>query len=195
MASVFQKKKYYFKGFPKVSYTLGEKETQVLDFVHRWAFRKSIIENASAWSKWILRDQDTLFSVAKALYGSEYYYWIVMMMNNMLDPIFDYPLNESDLYSFVQKKYGAENVYSVHHYEADADSNIYSVPPGTIVSADYATHAESGTTRNIVQITNFVYEARLNEEKRAIRLLKPEFLQIVIREKDLIVSSEFGRKI
>jgi len=190
MATVFDKKKYFFKGFPKVNYKFGEEVKEVTDFLHRWSFRKSVKSNGVAWSRWILRDQDTVFSVAKTLYGSEYYFWVVMMMNDMIDPFFDYPLDDVNLASFVAAKYGPENVLGVHHYEADEDDNSYSYEPGTIVSYDYINHVPSGTTRNIKTISNYDHEARINEAKRYIKLLKPEFLDQVKREKDAVMKTK-----
>lgn len=188
---VFKKKFYYFDGFPTVDYTLGDEEKETLNFLHRWAFRDSIKNNASSFSKWIIRDEDTMFSIAETLYKSRYYFWIVMMMNDMIDPIFDWPMNEHDLYVYCQKKYGSENLYAVHHYEADEDDNIYSYPPGTIVSVDYSLHEPTGTTRNIIAINNFEYESKVNEEKRVIKLLKPEYLGKVKEERSKITESKF----
>lgn len=189
MAKIFEKKKYYFRNFPIVKYNLDGIDKDVLDFIHRWAFRKSVKNNIAAWSKWVIRDQDTMFSIAKTLYGSEYYFWVVLMLNDMIDPFFDWPLSDVDLAKFIQSKYGAGNELAIHHYEADEDENLYSLEPGTIVSADYEHHIPSGTTRNIKVITNYDYEAKLNEAKRSIKLLKPEFLQQVKAERDQILKT------
>jgi hypothetical protein len=100
-------------------------------------------------------------------------------------------MNEHDLYEYTKKKYGPENIAGIHHYEADEDDNLYSYPPGTIVSFDYQNHIESGTSRNIIAINNFEYEARKNEDKRIIRLLKPEYLDQVKKERDQITKQGF----
>lgn len=182
---------YFFNGFPKIDYTLDEVERESLNFIHRWAFRESIKNNAASFSKWIIRDEDTMFSIAETLYNSRYYFWIVMMMNDIIDPFFDWPMNEHDLYVYVKKKYGDENIEAIHHYEAEEDDNLYSYPPGTIVSIDYQNHVPSGTTRNIKAITNYTYEITVNESKRIIKLLKPEYLDQVKRERDQITKSNF----
>lgn len=182
----FRKQDYYFYKFPKFNYDLngdGRAETEVMNFLHRWAFRKSVKENISAYSEWIIRDQDSLFSIAEALYNSQHYYWIIMMMNDIIDPRFDWPLNETDFVKYIKAKYGEENIYNHHHYEADTDENIFSVPDGTWVSFDYS--------YNKISINNFDYEALINEQKRYIKLLKPEFLEEVKREKNEILSTTF----
>lgn len=188
---IFKERFYYFNGFPRIKYYLNDEEKDSIDFLHRWAFRETIKNNSASFSKWLIRDEDTMFSIAETLYKSRYYFWVVLMMNDMIDPLFDWPMNEHDLYEYTKKKYGPENIAGIHHYEADEDDNLYSYPPGTIVSFDYQNHIESGTSRNIIAINNFEYEARKNENKRIIKLLKPEYLDQVKKERDQITKQGF----
>lgn len=183
--TLLEKRKFYFRDFPKVNYVLDEETKEVTNFLHRWAFRKVIKENAAAYSAWIIRDQDTMFSISQKLYGSQHYYWIVLMMNDIIDPIFGWPLTDSDLRKYVQAKYGEENIYSIHHYEAGESGDISALEVGTIVSVDYP---YTKTTVN-----NYDYEAELNEAKRKIKLLKPEYLDTVNRERESILANKFNR--
>lgn len=185
MAKIFdEKRNFYFRNFPLIDYTLEGETKQVLNFIHRWAFNDSVKNNISSWSKWIIRDEDTLFSIAEKLYGSQHQYWIIMMMNDMMDPFFDWPLNETDLKKYIISIYGVENIYNTHHWEAEEDDDLYSVPAGTKVSIDYP--------YNKVSVSNYDYESILNENKRFIKLLKPSLLGKVLKEKDKILSENFG---
>jgi hypothetical protein len=186
--SLIEKSNFYFNRFPIVDYHLKGVDRPTLDFIHRWAFRKHIKENAASYSKWIIRDEDSIFSIAQTIYGSQHHFWIIMMMNDMIDPIFDWPLDNRDLIEYVKKKYGAENIYEPHHLEAvgaEGNDDINVLPSGTIVSNNY--------TADKVTVSNFDYESRLNEEKRNIKLLLPEYLETVLREKSEILSSNFNR--
>lgn len=183
--AILEKRRFYFRGFPTIDYNLDGTTREVLDFIHRWKIRDSVKDNAAGYSKWIVRDADTLFGIAKTLYGSQHYYWVIMMMNDMLDPIFDWPLNEKYLKNNIISIYGAENIYSHHHWEAEEDDDLFSVPVGTIVSIDYPF--------NKISISNFNYESSLNEAKRKIKLLKPEYLDQIRNEREKILSSNFGK--
>lgn len=186
MATILRERShFYFKSFPRIDYTFGDDSIQVLDFIHRWKIRDSVKANSSAWSKWVVRDEDTLLSMAETLYGSQHHYWVILMMNDILDPLFGWPLNERDLKSYVKSIYGADKTHDIHHWEAEEDDNLYSVEPGTIVSFDYP--------YNKISINNFDFEASVNEAKRPIKLLKPEYMPQLRREREKILSSNFGR--
>lgn len=185
MANVFEKRNYYFRDFPLTPYTLNGIEREVLDFIHRWKFSSNVRDNVSAYSEWTIRDEDSLRGIAYKLYGSEHYFWIVMMMNDLIDPFFDWPLNEADLRENVISIYGEENIYSHNRWESDDDENIYALPSGEVVSSDYP--------YNRVSINNYDVESEKNEAKRNIKLLKPGYLPQVKDERERILKNKFGR--
>jgi hypothetical protein len=182
--TVFEKRNFYFRKFPLVTYHLQNEDRLVMDFLHRWAFVESVKSNASAYSQWTIRESDTLRGIAMTLYGSEHYFWVIMMMNDMIDPLYDWPLSDKDLKIYVDHIYGAENVNNVHHYVSEFEDNIYALPEGIIVPGDYEFNKES--------VTNYEHEYQLNEDKRIIKLLKPEYMDRVKTEKERIISLNFG---
>lgn len=184
MPKIFEQQKYYFRDYPKTPYQFVDgTEKDILDFLHRWAFVNNIKNNGSAFSEWIIRDQDTMYSISEKLYGSQMHFWIILMMNDIIDPVFGWPLNETYFNEFVKKKYGSEAIYSLHHYESGASEDLLALPEGIEVSADYF--------YNKVEISNFEYESRINEDKRRIKLLKPEYLGQVLQERDDILREGF----
>jgi hypothetical protein len=107
-----------------------------------------------------------------------------MMMNDMIDPFYDWPLSETDLRKYIISVYGVENIYNTHHYLSEEDGNLYSLPAGYEVSADYP--------YNKIEVNNYDYESDLNEAKRNIRLLKPEYIDQIKAERERILESNFG---
>lgn len=182
--TIFEKRNFYFRGFRKVQYVLDNETRTVLDFIHRWQIVDSVRNNLAAYSLWSIRDSDTLRSIAKTLYKSEHYYWVIMMMNDMIDPFYDWPLSETDLRKYIISVYGVENIYNTHHYLSEEDGNLYSLPAGYEVSADYP--------YNKIEVNNYDYESDLNEAKRNIRLLKPEYIDQIKAERERILESNFG---
>jgi hypothetical protein len=69
-----------------------------------------------------------------------------------------------DLNKFITKKYGSANIYATHHYE---DANKYEVDSDA-----------SGATA----VSNYIYEETLNDSKRTIRIMQPEFVNLVVDE-------------
>ena len=182
----FIRKNGYFYGWDKIIYDMGKDSYELVNFIHRWTFRPSFVNSASAFSYWVLRDQDTLFSVSDILYKSVYHFWIILMFNNLMDPLFSMPMKEWELNEFIKLKYGEDKMYDLHHYEAGKSGDIRAYPEGKIVSADYP--------YTKVRISNYEFESRENMKRRYIKLMRPEYLTQVLREKEDIVNAKFIHK-
>jgi hypothetical protein len=180
----FEKDFFYFTSFPTVKYDiLHDGKTQAIrNFLKRFGFRKDIRDNAAAFSMWVIRDEDTPEVIAHRLYNSTHLYWIVLMLNQILDPIFGWPLSDRQLYQYCVAHYGIENVYEHHHWEAQAPTEVEDYPAGIIVSESYP---------HKVSVSNYAHEFQTNEDKRSIKLLKPEYLPDVMTEWDSIKDSNF----
>ena len=194
----FVRKKGYFHGWEPIIYQFGKKQDayQIINFIHRWTFRDSFISNSSVFSYWVLRDNDTLFSVSEILYKSPYHFWIILLFNNLMDPLFSMPLKSHEFNRFLIHKYGEDKIYDVHHYEAAESGEIRSVAPGTIVSINgNKSIDENDISRDypysVKRITNYEYEEQENHKRRYIKLMKPQFLDQVLKEKEDIVNSKF----
>lgn len=181
----FERRKGYFIGWEKMLYELKDEQYlyEMTNFLHRWTFRDSFVKNTAAFSYWVMRDFETIFSISQILYGSTYHFWIILHFNNIIDPLLSLPLTADQLQRFCQKKYGVDKVNTIHHYEAAASGAINALPVGTVVSPDYKYQK--------VAVTNTEHEERLNHQKRYIKLMKPEFLKQVLAEKEDIVKSDF----
>jgi len=116
--------------------------------------------NAVAFDTYIVEDGETPETIAQDFYNDPYLNWLVLIVNDIVDPFYDWPLNQTELMSLVTRKYGAGNEQSVHHYELN---NIV-VP---------------STTTNAFPVSNYMHEENINEEKRKIKILKEEWLEQV----------------
>jgi hypothetical protein len=103
----------------------------------------------------------------------------------MIDPFYDWPFNETEMNIYIVDKYGAESINDIHHYESALDANTFALPVGEIVTDDYAYNKSS--------VSNSEYESILNENKRPIKLLKPEFLSDIKDERERILAEYYNR--
>ena len=165
----------YFKYFPTIRYDVrGTKNSRsvqlVTDILKRVRKRLDIV-NRAYFEQYFVKDGDTPESLSHQVYGDSTLHWIILYGNYMTNPYYDWPLTYIDLKKFVIKKYGEANINDTHHYE-DAD--------GYEVDSDAPT---------ATAITNFLYEETLNDAKRTINIIKPEYTQQIISEfKKIIVE-------
>lgn len=232
----FERQKGYFQDWPTMKYRLNlsskdgtvlpeKEEYEIVNFLHKFTFRKSIIDDISMYSYWTIRLHDTLFSISDTLYGSTYYFWIIILLNNMVDPLFSWPLNEDQLQIYCANKYGRDNVYKVHHYESEKSGNLYSLPAGHVVTpspidkhmdiklierikmkygtgidddrrvSDLLPAYKEGMVKpyeyTIRELSNYEYEDNENNKRKKIKLMKPQYLEDVLKEKTDIVKASF----
>jgi len=180
-----EKSKFFFHKFPYVEYSLdGENRQKIRNFFKRFDFRENIRKYGPIFTKWIVRDDDTPEIIADKLYGSTHYYWIVLMINQIYDPFFGFPMKDREVFEYTNKKYGVDKIHDVHHYESVATADRTTLPEGIIVDDTYPHKKE---------ITNLEYEVRENDRKRKILLLNPEYLGQVLNELETILESDFIR--
>ncbi len=162
----------YFNYFPEIAYDVrGKKDNLRIDFVTNILVRarkKLEITNASLFEQYFIRDGDRADSLAHQIYNDSTLHWIILYANYMTNPYYDWPMTYYDLQKYITKKY--DNPNGVHHYE---DANKYEVD----------SNAPGATP-----VTNSVYEETLNDAKRTIDIIKPEYIQQIVKEFKQLLS-------
>ena len=162
----------YFNYFPEIAYDVrGKKDNVRIDFVTNILVRarkKIEITNASLFEQYFIRDGDRADTIAHKIYDDSTLHWLIMYANYMTNPYYDWPMTYFDLQKYIAKKY--DNPNGVHHYE---DANKYEVD----------SNAPGATP-----VTNSVYEEFLNDSKRTIDIIKPEYIQQIVKEFKQLLS-------
>jgi len=156
----------YFEYFPVIGYDVrGEKSSKRVQSITNVLVRtrkKLNVLNAALFEQYFITDADRADILAHKYYGDSTLHWVILYANYMNNPYYDWPLPYFDLHKFVAKKY--DNINAAHHW---VDSDGYEVD-----------ETESGATA----ITNFVHEETLNDAKRAINIIRPEYISQILKE-------------
>jgi hypothetical protein len=200
----------YFSYFPKTVYSLNSSDVDaVTNIVSRFGFEQSFKNNSAVYYEYDIQDGDTPEIIASKFYNSPDRYWVILMINDIVDPQFDFPLDQRTIISFIDEKYSA-NANIGQTGIAWAQSNVkayYKIETRTTISTDtelktkleidantYANVASSTSNLtlddgNIIKIaisketeSYYDYEVEQNESKRTIKLLKPEFVSVIENE-------------
>ena len=184
----------YFKYFPKIAYDVRGVEnneqydaitnllSRVLVKCHGWADADGSAHEALVgichYQKYIIKDGDRPDTLAHQFYDDSELHWLIMYANGLSisNPWYDWPMPHLTLSKFIIKKYGVGNEYGTHHYE-DTDEYEVDLEDQTGAVAEISTAASGATA-----VTNFVYEERLNDSKRTIRIMQRQYIDLVIRE-------------
>tara|TARA_B100000424_G_C22749678_1_gene405161 strand:+ start:48 stop:692 length:645 start_codon:yes stop_codon:yes gene_type:complete len=184
----------YFREIPNLKYPSFLKEkTSSLDYVEvknlfrRTKLRDDLQNNLTVFDKYEIIEGMRPDNVAQALYGSDQFDWVVLIVAGITNVRNEWPLNNRDLYQYAFDKYG-DSLNSVKFFETtevkDSSGRLI-LPKGKVVDSNFTIPkpgTPTATLNPVVGISNFEYETRLNEEKRTIYVLREGYLQDFVND-------------
>lgn len=110
----------YFSKFPYTFYSLDDRKTAqvITNILRRIKIDNYVKDNLSFYDEYDIRDGDTPEILAFDIYGDSNLHWIILLMNDILDARYEWPLDPVQLNDYVKSTWN--NPDGVHHYE---DSN------------------------------------------------------------------------
>ena len=154
----------------------GQKKI-IPDIFRRVKVRSKIKDNIALFDRYDVDEGDTPETVSYKLYGSTKYFYIVCLMNDVVNRFFDWPLDEFSFQKFVQDKY--TNPGAIHHYEITQRSGEQTGDG----PADYTHKIECNANEpGAESVSNIEYERRLQDKKRQIKVLSPAYLSLFEEE-------------
>ena len=196
----------YFQELPNISYpsllprsNKAEDRIIVKNIFKRAKLRDDVEQAITAFNYYQIEDGMRPDMVAEKLYNDPELDWVVLTSNNITNIRDQWPLSNNDLYEHMLEKYGSEtNIQGINHYETRQVLDEYNrvvMPAGLEVDFNftfsYRNFSNTIVTVNpVVPLTHYDYEVRLNEEKRRIKVLRPEYLNAYISEHREIMEYE-----
>lgn len=113
----------YFSKLPRIAVddlVNGNTEIILTNIFARSAFLKEVTDNTAIFYEYEVKEDETPEIIAHKLYGTVERFWIVLLFNKLMNPIYDFPLNQQQLESLIESKYGysVEDAQTIaHHYE------------------------------------------------------------------------------
>jgi hypothetical protein len=156
-----------------------------------------------------VQDGDTPEMLADKYYGDPELHWVILYMNDIVDPFYDWPLDYNKFIKYVQNKYGsiATAQTQVHHYEKIIeryDSSSQVTTTSTVIIDLEAYNSLPDTQNNTFNLVNgttvtetitrkvvyaWDYELSENEKKRTIKVLRKDYIGAIKNQfKQLMIS-------
>jgi hypothetical protein len=156
----------YFANFPKIVYDFdlskGTDYRVVTDITRNVRVRKQILENITLYDYYDIAEGETPEIISEKIYGTPYYHWVIMLVNQRYDYVNDFPLSQLELDSYIDEKYGVKK-YHVHDYKVDG---FIKEGVNTLVLRDSAIDGggigEMTVGKVLTSVTNG-YEARIDD--------------------------------
>lgn len=195
---------FYFNTLPKII-TPDENGNSILltNLVTRAKLIEQLQNNPMLFYEYAIQDGDTPEIVAEKYYGDPFRYWIILLSNEIFDPLWDWPLSDQMFLQYIDTKYATEAAEAgqtpfeytnttIYKYEkiitttnsVSGDQNVVRV---SITQTQYNALSPSSTTFSLPdgtctiditkeQITIFDYESDLNQSRRQIKILNNSYV-------------------
>ena len=184
----------FFSNYPRIAYDISGNNSTVPDYnvavnlMIRNKLKTAVEDDVAIYYPYIVPEGMRPDVLSFQYYGDTIYTWAIYLMNNIIDPYWEWPLSYKDLREYLIDKYGSiETAKSqIHHYEytarARAEKTGTSDPvPAYKLEIDYETYTETAVDEREI-IYSYGYEQDLNETKREIQLIDVAYIQSVQEE-------------
>jgi len=176
----------YFTYFPTTQHDLtniGQTVT-LTNILRRFKFKSVLQDKVDSFYEYSVQTGDRADIIAEKYYGDANLAWVVLHFNDIMNPLFDFPLNENALNDLIKKKYGSIPAAKaeVHEYR-QIIRNAETLFDGRVIQKEYVVVDQ--TTYNTLDPANretvdkYEYEIEENDKKRQIKILDKKYLNIL----------------
>ena len=184
----------YFRQLPELDYpSLANDRKSAYDYqkvkniFKRAVIRDDLFDEVVAFTKYSVVGDERPDQVAYNFYGDSGLDWVVLTTNNIVHVRDEWPMGNQDFLTYLNAKYTAEQLSNIHHYETklirDSRGRLIQ-PEGLIVPAGHSiSFLDNGALRTESQLTSFTFlehENNMNDKKRDIDILRPEYLSVFL---------------
>ena len=189
----------YFRELPNLNYqsTLSDRSSsqdyvQVKNIFRRAKLRDDLKYVFTSLVDYYISEGMRPDQVADNVYGDPELDWVVLTSANIINVRDEWPLDSREIYEFAYNKYG-NDLNQIRHYdtkEVKDSSDRLILPKGKIVDSGFTIPDPSSPTATLNPVggvTNYEYESKLNDAKRSIYIISPDYLQVFLNDmKDIM---------
>lgn len=159
----------FFKKFKNVLYSLDGYSKEVTNILTAVLPRRLNVDETYIFQKYQVSSGQTPESVAEELYKSPHDFWVLLVINDIVNPYLDWAMADEEVEAFTIKKYG--NPYGIHHYTWIQTGKYLD----EMDEAHWRAQPPEDLPELIHPVTNLEYETDQNLERRQIIVINPRY--------------------
>jgi len=162
----------FFSKFDKIQYN-GKTVTDITNSI---LVKYRPMNNATLYTYHTIVDGESPESLAHKYFGNATDHWIIIILNTIVDPYFDWVLTQRELTAHVNSLYGDGNGQYIHHLvDITTRKRLDEVDQAKYVNN--LGQSIGVIPQNIHPVSNIEYETSKNDLKRDIKILAPQYVQ------------------
>ena len=165
-----------FKKFGTVQYALDGYSKEAMNILTAAVVKRLNVDQSYVYQRYVIPDGATPESLANDLYKDPEKYWTILLVNGIINPFLDWPMDTEILEKWVNAQYGSltkvlyfTNVNSGKIYD-DVDSKVFFDLMEAGEPLPYQVHP----------VTCFEHETILNQEKTQITVITNKYINLFV---------------
>ena len=167
-----------------ISYPFSESDfVTAKNFFRRYKINDDIFSNVVYFKTYTIQEGERPDQVSLKAYGNQFYDWVILLTNNMVNAQYDWPLSNYEMYRTLEEEF--DDPYSeIHHYET---GSVGHYAAGLHVDETFYNRQHKVNIDGIMTLKNgneiaspitvAEHYQRENEKKREIYILKKQYLR------------------
>ena len=182
----------YFRELPNIQYqspfssrSSSRDYVLIKNLFRRVKLRDDLKNSITYLQNYYVRDGFRPDQVALELYGQSDLDWIVIHSAGIVNVRDEWPLTSKEIYDYSLNKYG-NDLNQIKYYVTkevkDTSGTVY-LQEGKVVDSDFTIPdptSPTATLNPVGAVTNYEYEAKINEDKRNITVLRPSYKNMML---------------
>jgi len=174
---------FMFDRWPTVSYDVKKngKPLTLTNITLRFKINELLRDKSVVMYNYDVQDGERPDIIAHKYYSDAALDWVILLTNNIIDPQFEWPLDDRSFERYMRNKYGSlEAAKRTHHqYEKILrETQVYFdgtiIPEKTVVVDKETYDLTSATSRRAID--KYTYELELNEARSRIKILDERYI-------------------
>ena len=182
----------YFVHYPQISYDISgtkpAKVKTVINLMERAKIKNVVLDDIIRYFPYSIKENQRPDHVSVEVYGDVKYTWLIFLINDITDPIYDWPLGTREFGTYIKAKYGTLNAAknTIHQYEqilrtrVEATGTTDAIPEARIIIDETTYDTLAPTARSIKYC--YDWEVDRNEAKRDIKLIDSLYVADILSE-------------
>ena len=176
----------YFRSIPSINYDIWGTEPRhyqsVTNIMKRVKFKPEVLEDISEYYPYFVKDGERPDIISYNQYDTVAFSYLILLINGIQDPIFDWPLSTQQFEQYILNKHGSVNsamtttkyYYQIVRAEVARTGTSERVPEVKFIVDETTYNALDITLRKTQTI--YDWEDELNNDKKEIRLINSNFI-------------------
>lgn len=157
----------FFSLLPNIKYKSNNSKEYITvkNIFTSYQINQDLARNENIFTKYIMKPNTTIQDIAREYYGDPFYDWIIILINNIVNPTFTIPLDYDQIILKIKKD------------RNDPFDTIYCIDENGI---KYYGDCKNNKEVSYTPVTYLEHENKINEENSTLYLLKKRYFRSFI---------------